>query len=61
MQFCKPSQAVENKIGFVACSPRSFLHINTLHQPDETGKKAGEMTHFIQNILPHPPRSAHVE
>jgi hypothetical protein len=45
MQFCKPLEVVENKIGCVACSPRLVLsHTDTLYQPAKTGKKAGEMT-----------------
>jgi hypothetical protein len=46
MQFCTPSQAAVNKIGFVACSLRLFPHTDTPHQPVEIGKKAGEMTFF---------------
>jgi hypothetical protein len=48
MQFCTPSQAVENKIGLVACSPRLIPCRDTLHQPVETGKRAGEMTQQIK-------------
>jgi hypothetical protein len=33
MQFCKPSQATENKTGPVTCSPRLVLsHIDTLNK-----------------------------
>jgi hypothetical protein len=51
MQFCKPSQAVENKIGFVTSSPSLFLHTGTLCQPVKTGKKAGEMTQLTETFF----------
>jgi hypothetical protein len=45
MQFCKSSEAVKNKNGFIAYSRRLVLsHTDTLYQPAKTGKKAGEMT-----------------
>jgi hypothetical protein len=50
MQFCKPSQAVGNKIGFVTCSPMVVTHTNT-QQPVETGKKAEEMTQQIKTFF----------
>jgi len=51
MQFCKPSWVVENKTSSVAYSPRLFPHTDTLHQPVETGKKAGEMTQQIKSFF----------
>jgi hypothetical protein len=47
MHFSKPSKADENKISYVACSPRLFPYTHTLH-PVITGKKAGEMTQQIK-------------
>jgi hypothetical protein len=44
MQLCKLSQAVENKFGFVTCSPRLVFHTDPLHQLVKRGKKAGEIT-----------------
>jgi hypothetical protein len=40
--------AVENKISYATCIPRLFPHTDTLHQPTETGKKAGDMTQQIK-------------
>jgi hypothetical protein len=61
MQFLKPSQAVENNIGFVACSLRLVLsYTDTLRQPDETGSSEEKSGVTNQNILPHPPKG-HVE
>jgi hypothetical protein len=51
MQYYKPSQAVENKSGFFACSPRLFPHTDTLHEPVETGKKVGETTQQIKTFF----------
>jgi hypothetical protein len=53
---CKPSQAVENKIGFVACSPTLFLHTDTLHQPVKTRKKTGKMTQQTKTFFHTPQR-----
>jgi hypothetical protein len=51
MQFSKPSQAVEIKIGFVTCIPRLFPHTDTRHQPVEAGEKALEMTQQIRTFF----------
>jgi hypothetical protein len=51
MQFCKPSQAVENNIGFVTCSPWLYPYTDTLHQPVKMGKKAGGMTQQIKTFF----------
>jgi hypothetical protein len=52
MQFLKPSQAVENKIGFAACSWSLVLSFtNTLHQPYETGNREGKMTQQMKTFF----------
>jgi hypothetical protein len=52
MQSCKSLQAAENKTGFVACHSTLVLsHTDTLHQPVETRKKAGKMTHKINTFF----------
>jgi len=52
MQFLKPLLAVENNIGFVACSLRLVLsYTDTLCQPDETGSREGNMTQQIKTFF----------
>jgi hypothetical protein len=46
MQFCKPSQAVENNTGFVSLPPPP---------PDVTGKREGKMTQEVKAFFHHSP------
>jgi hypothetical protein len=52
MQFCKSSQAVENKTEFVASSLSLVLsYTDAQHQPDETGSREGKMTQQIKTYF----------
>jgi len=55
-----PSKAVENKTGFLSCSPRLVPHTQTYYI-NQLKQERWEEKWTNEGILPHPPRGVDVE